>query len=367
MKITFVLPVVTLNGGIRVVAIYAEWLKRRGHEVDVVAPPLQIPLRRKMKSFVLGRGWPNARLDSSYFDGTGVVPRILECYRPVAETDVRDADVLVATFYNTAHWVSEFSSVKGAKAIFIQNYEVETGKSNPLLDASWRMPMHKITISKWLVELAREKFGDTLVSHVPNSVDMQQFNAAVRGKQPVPTVGFLYSKSWFKGCITSLAAFKRMAAELPALRVICFGAEYPGPIAMRLPANAEFHFRPPQKNLKDLYSQCDLWLCGSNREGFHLPPLEAMACRCPVVSTRVGGPLDNIEEGVNGHLVEIGDARALADRALNVLNLNPKQWQNMSDAAYRTATSFTWDDAAGLFEKALELTIERSKRGEIRK
>jgi hypothetical protein len=38
----------------------------------------------------------------------------------------------------------------------------------------------------------------------------------------------------------------------------------------------------------------------------------------------------------------------------------------MSDAAHRTATRFTWDDAAGLFEKALEFAIERNRRGELK-
>ena len=37
----------------------------------------------------------------------------------------------------------------------------------------------------------------------------------------------------------------------------------------------------------------------------------------------------------------------------------------MSEAAYRTATRYTWDDATDLFEKALELAIERGKRGEL--
>ena len=36
-----------------------------------------------------------------------------------------------------------------------------------------------------------------------------------------------------------------------------------------------------------------------------------MACRCPVVSHRVGGSVDIIEEGINGHLVDIGDADGL--------------------------------------------------------
>ena len=132
-----------------------------------------------------------------------------------------------------------------------------------------------------------------------------------------------------------------------------------------LPSFAEFHYRPPQDKLRELYAQCDVWLCGSTREGFHLPPLEAMACRCPVVSTRVGGPEDIIEEGSNGHLVNPGDEDALANRLLRVLSLPPAEWRKMSDAAYATATRFTWDDATDLLEKALELAIERHKRGDF--
>jgi glycosyltransferase involved in cell wall biosynthesis len=364
MKVTFVLPTAGLQGGIRVLAIYAERLRRRGHEVTVVSHPSTMLLRRKVKSLLLGRGWPRNQLQASHFDGIDVAHRVLERVRAVVDADVPDADVVVATYYQTAYSVLNLSRRKGAKAFFIQNYEMEDGKPNPKLDATWRMPIHKIVISKWLVKIAQEKFGDTMVSHVPNSVDLDQFHAAPRGKRPMPTVGLLYATSWMKGCRTSLKALKQVATALPSLRLICFGAEHPG-FDLRLPRYAEFHYRPQQNKLRDLYAQCDVWLCGSAREGFHLPPLEAMACRCPVVSTRVGGPVDIIEEGVNGHLVDIGDANGLSDRLLRVLNLVQEEWTKMSDAAYRTAIRFTWDDATDLFEKALELAIERDRCGEF--
>ena len=87
-----------------------------------------------------------------------------------------------------------------------------------------------------------------------------------------------------------------------------------------------------------------------------------MACRCPVVSTRVGGPLDIVNEGVNGHLVELKDDVALAERTLRVLRLGDAEWQAMSDSAWRTATRYSWDDAAELFEQALHHAIERVPR-----
>lgn len=364
MRISFVLPFAGLQGGVRVVAIYADRLARRGHRVEVISTPQFISMRSKVKSFVSGRGWQRIHQEPSYFKGVNVNHRVLEQVRPVTDADVPDSDVVIATYYTTAYGVQRLPPAKGAKAIFIQNYEVEDGKPNPKLDATWRMPMHKITISKWLVQLAREKFGDEVVSHVPNSVDLDQFHAVPREKRPVPTIGMLYNTFSLKGCDTSLKALKRVATAMPLLRLVCFGAEHPD-FRLRLPRFAEFHYRPPQEKIRELYAQCDVWLCGSNVEGFHLPPLEAMACRCPVVSTRVGGPLDIIEEGVNGHLVDVKDVGSLADRALRVLNLPQEQWKRMSESAYSTAIRYTWDDATDLFEKALELAIDRSQRGEL--
>ncbi len=362
MKVTFVLPFAGLQGGVRVISILADRLRRRGHEVVVISRPQVVSIRRAIKSLVLAQGWPKP--EPSYFERLSVEHRILEKVRPVTDGDVPDADVVVATYYTTASGVLHLSPAKGAKAILIQNYEVEEGKSIPALDASWRMPMHKIVISNWLVELARERFGDTVVSHVPYGVDSEQFKAPTRQKQPVPTVGMLFSKFSLKGCRTSLAALERVAKKLPSLRLICFGADRPGPVALRMPANAEFHYRPQQDKLRQLYAQCDVWLCASQREGFHMPPMEAMACRCPVVSTRVGGPMDMIEPGVNGYLVNIGDVAGLADRTLSVLNLAEENWQRMSAAACRTASRYTWEESTNCFNQALELAIERERRGD---
>ena len=76
--------------------------------------------------------------------------------------------------------------------------------------------------------------------------------------------------------------------------------------------------------------------------------------------------MDTIEESVNGHLVDVGDEAGLVDRVLHVLRLPEADWARMSESAYQTATRYTWDNATDLFEKALELTIQRNRRGELR-
>lgn len=365
MRVTIVMPYAGMSGGNRVLAIYAQRLRRRGHEVRVVSIPLRKKrsLVRKLASLVRGRGWPsNPEPEPSYFAGTDVPHRIVETARPIVDSDVPDADVVLATFWRTAPWVAALSPGKGAKAILLQGHEISPGEENPEMDAAWRLPLRKIVISQWLVELARDRFGDTNVHHIPNSVDTNQFHAPARGKQAVPTVGMLYHTSHSKGTHVSLAALERVRKTIPRLRVIAFGA-HRVLAELPLPEWVEYHFLPPQDEIRSLYASCDVWLCGSRREGFHLPPLEAMACRCPVVSTRVGGPLDLVEEGVNGYLVDLDDSAGLAEQLIKVLSLDEAEWKRMSDAALATATRYTWDDATDLLEKALHDIVARSPSG----
>ena len=363
MRVTFVLPYAGMSGGNRVLAIYADRLHRRGHEVTVISIPLskRSPVK-KLKSLVRGRGWPkDPEPEPSYFDGVDVPHHVLESARPVVDDDVPDADIVLATFWATGPGVAALSPRKGAKAILLQGYETSPGYEEPVIDATWRLPLHKIVISKWLVDLARNRFGDSKVHHVPNSVDTEQFHAPVRGKQETPTVGMLYATSHLKALDVTLAALQQVKKQLRNLRVTAFGAERVSK-KFPLPDWVDYHYRPPQNEIKRLYGKCDVWLCASRREGFHLPPLEAMACRCPVVSTRVGGPLDLVAEGVNGFLVNVDDPTALTERLVTVLTQDEVQWRQMSDAAFATANRYTWDDATTLLESALRNVMETAQR-----
>lgn len=363
MKITFVTPPPNLSGGMRVIAIYAERLKRRGHDVSIVYPPAAQPTRwQKLKSLVRGHGWPKRGGDASHFDTITVPHRASGSGAGLTDADLPDADVIVATWWETAEWVSRCAPAKGAKAYFIQGYEMFDYLPTDRVKATWRLPLHKITISRWLVDLAEAQYGDRHVSLVPNRVDLDQFHAPPRGRQPKPTVGMIYYTSYWKGCDVGLKAFQLAAEKIPGLRMVSFGTGTLSP-DLPLPPGTTFVRQPPQASIKDLYAQCDVWLCGSWSEGFHLPILEAMACRTPVVSTAVGCAEDVIENGVNGYSVPVGDSEQLAQRLVDLLSLPEADWRQMSEAAHHTATRSTWDDAAEEFEAALQTAIARSQQG----
>jgi glycosyltransferase involved in cell wall biosynthesis len=360
MKITFVLPFAGLSGGVRVAAIYAEKLQQMGHDVFVVSlPPDPVSWKRQLKSVLTGKGWIKGVGQPSHFDGRAVKHHVLAKRRAVTENDVPDADVVVATWWETAEWVNQFPASKGTKVYFIQHHEtlIDPDSSDRVM-ATYYMPLHKITISRWLLELMQERYGDDQVSLVLNSVDTNQFNAPRRGRQTKPTVGLLYSGIYWKGCDVSLKAMEIVRQQFPDLQLVAFGNEQ---FAEQLPAYGRYSFRPAQDAIRTLYASCDVWVCGSRSEGFCLPALEAMACRCPVVSTNAGGPNDIIQTGVNGYLVPSEDSEALAERIIRVLQFSEPEWQQMSDAAYSTVIRYSWDDAAQLFEAALEQAIQRAQ------
>jgi glycosyltransferase involved in cell wall biosynthesis len=324
----------------------------------VSVPPIKWSLLVKARSLIAGRGWPKDYSgEPSFFDNTAVPHHIINTARPVTDDDVPDADIVLATFWRTAPWVAGLSPRKGAKAILLQGYET-SGADDPAIDAAWRLPLSKIVISKWMVKFAYDRFGDSNVHLVRNSVDTTQFYAPPRRKQEIPTVGILYSTLHLRGVDIALAALRQVRERIKNLRVVAFGKELVSK-ELALPHWCEYCRQPAQDTIRDIYSKCDLWLCASWREGFHLPPLEAMACRCPVVSTSVGGPIDIVENGINGYLVPIADAKALADRMIEVLTFGDARWRAMSDAAFATAIRYTWDDATDLLENALREIVKR--------
>jgi glycosyltransferase involved in cell wall biosynthesis len=365
MNITIIMADISMAGGVRVCAIYAKKLIERGHHVNVVAPKKKLlTFKQQLKRLIKGTGWIKvAEQLQNHFDLLDVNVTYLESNRPVTERDIPDADVVIATWWETAEWIAHFPACKGAKVYFIQHHEVHQGQPIERVKQTYLLPLYKITISNWLVQTMQNTYQDSRVSLVPNSVDSELFFATPRKKQIRPTLGLLYSKVEFKGIDTLLKVIEQVKDRLPELRVICFGNSKP--LKSLLPEYFEFEYQPQQSRLREIYGQCDVWLCCSRSEGFHLPPLEAMACRCPVVSTKVGGPEDIVRQGENGFLCEIDDVDSLTDTVMKVFNSTEQEWLALSDEAYATATRYSWDDAADLFEQGLTLAINRQQDNQL--
>ena len=354
MKVTFVIPQDSLAGGIRAVSIYADQLQKRGHDVTVVAG-VHAPktYKEKIKGLLQFRQQQSAAspISSSYFDALDVPLYTLEAHRPVRDSDLPDADVVIATWWETAEWIAPLSASKGAKVYFIQHHETFDYLPKGRVEATYRLPFYQITVAQWLVEILRDRHHSQQVSLVPHGIDLKQFNSLPRLKAAVPTVGLMYATAPWKGVDIALEAFQYALKDLPALRLVAFGAEQPS-AQLPLPKNTQYYFQPEQACLKDIYAQCDAWLFSSRVEGFGLPILEAMACHTPVIAVPTGAAPDLLSNGC-GILLDRNDPTLIAQAIHDVATLDTTAWQQLSEHAYQTVCQRSWEDAAYDFETAL--------------
>ncbi|MCA1558245.1 MAG: glycosyltransferase family 4 protein, partial [Acidobacteria bacterium] len=107
-----------------------------------------------------------------------------------------------------------------------------------------------------------------------------------------------------------------------------------------------------EQDLAALYSSCRAFIYPSLYEGFGLPPLEAMACGAPVITSRVPSIMEVV--GDSARLVKPTDAAALA-RAIIKLLEDEGERQRLSAAGRVRAAGFTW-------EKTAEQTLEIYRR-----
>jgi glycosyltransferase involved in cell wall biosynthesis len=296
-------------------------------------------LRSRLRT-LFGLNPPTQKAATPLLDFLGPRHRILERRRPVTAEDLPDADALVATWWRTAEWVAEMPASKGNRFYLIQDYEAFANLPVQRVISTYHLPLVRIAVSGYIRDEINRKHGVMGIHVVPNSVDIDQFSAPSRSKQGAPTVGFLYTSKPRKNVGLAIEAIQLARQHLPDLKVVVFGATAPKS-QLPLPSWVEYHQAPPQADIPKIYAACDAWLFTSEKEGFGLPILEAMACRTPVLATRAGAAPDLID-GINGTLLP-SSAEAFAAEILRFARMPEEDWKVRSDAAWRTATSHCWE------------------------
>lgn len=343
MRVTFVVAALDMGGGIRVIAQYAEGLRQRGHDVMIVVPaPRPYGRLQRVRNSL---PFHKPRHVKSHFDGTGVTVKVLERWRPVRAADVPPADVIIATWWETAEWIADFPEDRGRKFYFVQDYEVWTGHKERV-EATLRLPMRKITISRWLETLLAEQFGEPSAV-VPNGVDRTLFYSNEREMPDPFTVGFVYANNPRKGTDIAIDAVKLAREAMPELRCIAFGHAEPVE-SMTLPAFVEYHISPSQDRLRELYGSCSVWLFPSREEGFGLPLLEAMACGTPVIATPAGAASEIISKG-GGCLLDGFKATEMMNSLIYYASLDKAEWDLKSEQARTISINFSLEKSVEKF------------------
>jgi glycosyltransferase involved in cell wall biosynthesis len=406
MRISFLLSSLQLSGGVQVIIEYANRLSARGHEVTLVAPGRsvvrcpsewvrssqvqhtgeQVHRTRRTSKWVHDQNGMRGTSSQAMLDqvAPGVTVRTSRLGHQVqglpttlnlaqmarltwsmARTVPR-SDVVIATHTPTTavSLLACHLMRRGQPAWFFMDYqEMFAGRPYELWLMRHARHWHKLALVL-SCDSKRELGADGAalvglgLSHPellrPQPMRDGRPETAHRASAGTQSVLYLGDARPRKG----LADFIR-GAELVSERIDRIELWVASKEDVEIESTVPFKrlHRPTREELAELYATCDLFVSASWREGFGLPPLEAMACGAPVVLTDSGGVREYARHGENCLMVPPRDPPALAEAMIRVLT-DPALAERLRRNGPPTAARFTWAGAVDRFEEALGRLLE---------
>ncbi len=120
-----------------------------------------------------------------------------------------------------------------------------------------------------------------------------------------------------------------------------------------IPSWASYQGNASEKSLIAIYNSSSIFVCSSLAEGFALPPAEAMACGCAVVSTDCGGIREFAEHEVTAFLSPPRDPAVLARNLIRVLD-DDALCVRLAEAGNRGIRQFTWERSTDQLERFIQ-------------
>jgi hypothetical protein len=290
IRIAYLLESSALSGGVKVVALQARALARRGHRVAIVCPE------------------PVAR-----WFAAGPAHYELSAFRDSRELPV--ADVRVATFWSTV--APALEGARGPVFHLCQGYEGDftfyAGVKGRIEEAYGR-PTRKLAVSQTLAARL-ERYGYGPVTNVGQAFDGEAFFPAAARNGGVPWILVVGPyEADVKGIGVALDGLSRWRNRGGSFRVRRVSTHPPGEAERSSGLVDAYHHAVAPDRMPYAYRASDAFI-GSSRpqEGFGLPVLEALASGLPCLLSDTPGHRE-IAGDAAWYFAD-GDPEALAEAA----------------------------------------------------
>jgi glycosyltransferase involved in cell wall biosynthesis len=362
MKITFLLPMTHICGGVRSTFEIANCLFDRGHEVSVV-----YPLIPQLGNWYNPRTCGNMVIEAMFNLKNGKNVEWFDLRANLinppnlSERWIPDADIIVATNWRNALNLMKYGPEKGLKVYFVRGYETWDGEPEKV-KSTYNLPIYKITSSNWLKNTVEANHETQVYGPVPNGVNFNEFhmeNANFEASKPL-TIGMLYRTNIFKCISDGIKALELVKEHSPESKIVIFGEQEKHNELKSLKdlGNFEFHLLPVKDKLREIYNKLDIFMFSSCSEGFGNPPMEAMACGAAVVSTDVGAISDYSIDGKTILTSKPHDPQALADNVIELIE-NEEKRMMIAKAGNEYIKNFSWEKSTEkletIFKKLMEI------------
>lgn len=212
---------------------------------------------------------------------------------------------------------------------------------------SYRLPLKVITNSEWTSGQYHHYASRQVLGIVNPAVDLKVFKPGRRIPGKLPVLVVVGRKHLSKGLDDVFTALNQLGVSFK-LTVISHDSlnisPKPYPVEIRRPTS--------DNELAEIYRSADVFVHASWREGFGMPPLEAMACSAPVALTDSGGVHEFAVHGYNCLMSAPQQPMALAKNIRSLL-YDIELRDRLSANGIKTAQQFTWERSAEKFEQIL--------------
>jgi glycosyltransferase involved in cell wall biosynthesis len=280
------------DGAGRFVADAVDRIRKRGVEVEVVAPTSFRHFGIAYGAGVVGN------LRRAPWKGL-LLPAMLALFVRAARRAARDADLV------HAHWLPAGAvGLATGKPVIVQLWgtDVELARRVPWLARAVLRRARLVVCASTALASEAARLGSSTVRVLPSGVELPD---RVGDADDPPHALFVGRLSPEKGILDFLEASGGMPRRIVG----------DGPLRPHVPEAVGF---VPHSELGTYYDRAAVLACPSRREGYGVVVREAMAHGRPVVAAAVGGLLDAVVDGETGLLVPPGDVPALR-RALERL------------------------------------------------
>jgi glycosyltransferase involved in cell wall biosynthesis len=217
---------------------------------------------------------------------------------------------------------------------------------------------------RYLVE--EEGVSEAKIRICYNSVDVDHYRRKMTAS-PWPgksVIGIVCALRPEKGLDTLLRAYAKLSRQDAMLAVVGSGPEeqHLRALARELGIGERCHFEPATSDVAEWLSRMDIFVLPSRTEALSNALMEAMACSCCAIASRVGGNPELIDDGENGLLFDMDDVAQLAGH-MEALLCDPARRQRLAAAASaKMSARFTNSQAATAMQRIYESVLLNARR-----
>lgn len=195
-----------------------------------------------------------------------------------------------------------------------------------------------------------------------NGIDSHIYTFKPTSRVSFPLIVYVGRLKRYKNVETLLFAIKRVAQQIPQVKLFIVGTGDDEPrlrqIASRLELWRTVEFKGYVSTEEKVKYYQQAWICvnPSLIEGWGLTNLEANACGTPVIASNAPGLRDSVIDQVTGLFFERENSNQLAQKILWLLRNNSLRTQ-MKKNALNWAAQFDWERTSSEMEEFIDKVV----------